>query len=689
MTGRKTMVTHRVWLAAVMGLLLLAAGPVMAVTTIESLMASPSSVQSGEAVNVTYEIVTTGDHFPENGTADITLRRDGVTVFQLQVTDILVTSNITPGGNITGTLPIDPQAYQTPGAYQVQLDISGREPGPNGPVPFSDSATASFDVTAGAAAPITVNPPALSLQGGPGETPTATFTITAGTPPFALVSANPEGRGSFSNANPGLNETVTYGFRIPGAATDQDQFIDTITVTGADGATATVVATTTAVVGGIGQDDIDEAMQAIASTPPQREMAALISAICPAGVAEPQLQEDCNAVVGGALAPDGSPLIDQASVALGQVTTDAASAPVNASQTSIQSQARNIGMRIAALHSGVGGFSARGLSINIDGQNLPAGQLADELMRTLGASHGGAAGSDTALDFGRWGVFINGSVSGGDKDRTDNVAGYDFDSISLTLGADYRFSDNLVAGAALGYSRNDTDLDANGGDLETDGFNLSLYGTYYKESGLYLDGILNYGRNNYDQRRNIRYTIGTVDVNQAALSDFDGSQWSAAFGGGYSMSRGALAFGPTVHLEYIKTDVDGFRERMRDPTAPGGGWAASIRRQEVDSFNIQLGGEVSYAMSTSWGVLLSNAQLEWVHEFEDGAQNVVGHLLQDTSGTRFSLPTDALDQDYFNLGLGLSAQFAQGRSGYIHFRKLLGYSDLDAYTIAAGFRLEF
>lgn len=687
MIDTNKMATQCLWLTAI--LLLLAAGPAMAATTIQSLVASPGSVQSGETVSVTYEIVTTGDHFPEPGVATISLVRDGVLVSSVDDRSILITSNIGQGGSITGTLPIDLTDYQTPGTYTAGLSIAGREPGANAPVNYSDTATTTFEVTAVAATPITVNPPALGLQGGPGETPTTTFTITAGTPPFTLVSANPDGRGSFSNASPGLNEVVTYGFRIPGAATDQDQFNDTITVTGDDGAIATIVATTTAVVGGIGQDDIDDAMQAIAQTPPQRAMAAAISAICPAGVAEPQLQEDCNAMVGGSLAPGGSPLVDQASVALGQVTADQASAPVNASQTSIQSQTRNVGTRIAALRGGASGFSSRGLSINIDGQNLPGGQLADEMMRTLGTAHGGAAGSDTAMDFGRWSVFVNGSIGVGDKDRTDNVAGYDFDSIALTLGADYRFSDNLVAGAALGYSRNDTDLDANGGDLEADGVSLSLYGTYYQESGLYLDGIFNYGRNDYDQRRNIRYTIGTVDVNQAALSDFDGNQWSAAFGGGYSMSRGALTFGPTARLEYVKTDVDGYQERMRDPTAPGGGWAARINSQEVESFNIQLGGEVSYAMSTSWGVLLPNVQLEWVHEFEDGAQNVVGHLVQDTSRTLFSLPTDVLDEDYFNLSLGLSAQFAQGRSGYIQFRKLLGYSDLDAYTIAAGFRMEF
>ena len=435
--------------------------------------------------------------------------------------------------------------------------------------------------------------------------------------------------------------------------------------------------------GDVSQDEIDEAMQSIARTDPQRAVAATISTICPQGVVEERLQEDCSVLIGASFDDQ-----TQASAALGQVTADQASAPADASQTSVRSQIQNVNTRIAALRAGATGLSARGLTVNVDGQSLPAGQIAEELMGGLAGATGGAAG-DIALDLGRWGVFVNGTVTSGDKDRTANEDGFDFDAWSVTLGADYRFRDNLIAGAALGYSKNDTDLDDNGGDLDTEGINLSLYGTYYQDSGLYLDGILTYGWNDYDQQRNIRYDIGSVSVDQFAKSDFDGSQWSASFGGGYAISRGALTFGPTARLEYLRTDVDGYRERMSNPGADGGGWAVSIRDQDVSSFTSQLGGEVSYAVNTSWGVLLPSVHLEWVHEFEDGTDNVVGHFVQDPTVTQFSLVTDSPDEDYFNLRVGLSAQFAHGRSGYIYYRQLIGFENLDAHTIGAGLRLEY
>jgi outer membrane autotransporter protein len=135
--------------------------------------------------------------------------------------------------------------------------------------------------------------------------------------------------------------------------------------------------------------------------------------------------------------------------------------------------------------------------------------------------------------------------------------------------------------------------------------------------------------------------------------------------------------------------VDGYSEIMSSPTLDGGGWASSIGSQDVKSITLQLGGDVSYAFSQSWGVLLPQAHFEWVHEFEDDSPNVTGFFLQDPSRTSFSLNTDKPDSDYFNLRLGVSAQFAAGRSAHIYYRKLIGYDNLDLDAIGAGVRIEF
>ncbi len=682
----RTKVRH--WVARLAALLMLfgLAGKGLATTITE--VQVPGTVGPGEPVDVLVTVQSTADAV-ENTELTVELYQSG-SLISSRSQSVQINPHGDNGPGITYlSMSLNPDDYQEEGTYMVKAILTGTDV--INPIYPSDPPTrnnfeiarvAYFDV---AGVPITVSPKNLTLSGKAGETATTTFVITSGKGPFSLVSANDEGRGSFSNDNPGIGETVTYGFRIPSSATDQDSFTDFITITAADGTQVTIRADIT-VSGGGGGGDIGDALDDIAQTPPQKAVADTIATVCPSGAAEPQLQEDCNQLVGAAMGDPES--AKAASRALAQVTADQASAPVDAAHTSIYGQSRNVGTRLAALRGGAMGVSMRGLAMSINGKTLPVGRMAQALLDELAGAKGGAAGSDSIFDTTRLGVFVNGSFSGGSKDRTINEAGFDFDAISLTLGLDYRFKDNLVGGIALGYDSNDTDLENDGGYLDTRGYSLSLYGSWFEPSGLYLDGLISWGWNDYDQARAIRYQLGNVKVDQKAKASFDGTQWSASIGGGYSMNKGAWSFGPTARLEYIHASVDSFDEHMSQPNAPGGGWAVHVDDQEMDSFTSQIGAEVSYVTSQSWGVLIPSASIEWVHEFKDNPGDVRGYFLQDTSRTWFSLPTDDYDNDYFHIGLGASAQFANGISGFIQYRQLFGYSDLDAWSLNLGVRME-
>ena len=65
-----------------------------------------------------------------------------------------------------------------------------------------------------------------------------------------------------------------------------------------------------------------------------------------------------------------------------------------------------------------------------------------------GDSLGGLSAGDSNAN--RWGMFINGIYGTGDKDTVGNEDGFDYDAYGLTAGLDYRYSDALVAGVALG-----------------------------------------------------------------------------------------------------------------------------------------------------------------------------------------------------------------------------------------------
>ncbi len=427
------------------------------------------------------------------------------------------------------------------------------------------------------------------------------------------------------------------------------------------------------------QQLIDESLARSASTPPQREVGRVIGVICPQGIVSDDLQRDCNAVVGGAFNDDPG-----SATALDNITPDEASAPLDASQTSINVQTRNIASRQAALRRGVRGLDVGGLGFFKDGHQVATSQLLRH------DSRGGAASADSIGDFGRFGVFINGSISGGDRDATANEEGFDFDTYGLTLGVDYRITDDFAAGLALGYDNSEIDLDSEGGGLDSQSLSLTLFGVYYPSANLYLNGSLTYGGSDFDQDRVIRYALedGTT-VDQRATADFNGDQWSISLDGGYDLSNGPWTYGPLARLQYIKADVDDYRERMSDPDAVGSGWALVIEDQDLESLTFSLGGQVSFASSQSWGVLQPTLRAEWVHEFEDDTDFVVGRFLGDPSSEQFRLPTDATDANYFNLGVGVSAVFAGGGSAFLYYQSTLGFDDLSYYSLGAGVRWEF
>jgi uncharacterized protein YhjY with autotransporter beta-barrel domain len=317
------------------------------------------------------------------------------------------------------------------------------------------------------------------------------------------------------------------------------------------------------------------------------------------------------------------------------------------------------------------------------------------LPSALGQSGDDRAG-EIGADFSRWGFFATGTIGRG-KSRADNDArnpGFDFDTSGLTAGVDYRFSDRIVAGLSAGYAKHDNALRGGLGRVDTRGWTVSGYATWFNERNWYLDGVLSYGVNDYKMARAVNYSITALDggrtvVDQLARADTDGNLLGTAISFGRDFQKGPWSLSTYLRGSYARVELDAYQERMI-AGRPGAGLALQFDSRSIESLTSAFGGKATYVMSRDWGVLMPHVQLEWEHEFRDDPSRMVARFVHDPTGTPIERAGGApIDTDYYNVGLGISALFPGGRSVYVYYEQLLGKSRLSQGTLSIGGRFEF
>ena len=437
-------------------------------------------------------------------------------------------------------------------------------------------------------------------------------------------------------------------------------------------------------------------------TAPERATGLTVETLCPklsptatGGVGDLQIR--CTEMIGNSLSGN----------------TSAASAPLlplapeeiaGQGKSAVETSNRNIGTRLATLRGGVTNLGFRRFALQNDAPAVPYTLVAS--LAPFAASSVVAASTPT--NFSRLGLFANGTFTGGDKDVSGQEAGFDYTTFGLTLGTDYRFTDNFVLGATFNYLSNNIDFDTtainntqSGGGIDTQSFGFSLYSTYYVSNQFYVDGIFSFGRNNYDIDRRIIYSIPsttrggalivpgtTTTVNQTATGDTNSTQYSISVGVGYDFYVQGFTLTPLARLEYSRLNIDGYQEAINN-TANGFGLALAFNDQHVDSLVSVLGGQASYAISTGIGVLLPQLRVEWRHEFDNDARTITSRFVNDPARTPLVLGTDNPDRDFFTLGTSLSATFRGGVAAFVSYETVVGLVRVTAHSVVGGIRFEF
>jgi outer membrane autotransporter protein len=342
-----------------------------------------------------------------------------------------------------------------------------------------------------------------------------------------------------------------------------------------------------------------------------------------------------------------------------------------------------VGSRITALRFGAQGFSVAGLQLT---------------------PRGGAASADGESIAQRWGGFLNTAYGWGERDTSPYETGFDFDGVDITLGTDYRFTSQFVAGATVGYFDQTVDFtpiaSESRGDIDSKGFNVNLF-ALYEWDGPYVSGSLGYQQLTHDSERRVKYqlfdTFGNpigAPVDETETGDTDSSALIASADFGWPLRVAGFGYEPYIRAEYRDMTIDAFSETSVNNIGGGvGAFGVSVPERDVTSVLGAVGVKAQYVFTPSFGVIVPFVSAEYRNEFEDEALSArvtyTAAAAVPGVASSFTAPGDEPDTSYAVASAGATAVFQGGWQSFVQYRRVFALEYITHQTVTLGVRGEF
>ena len=213
-----------------------------------------------------------------------------------------------------------------------------------------------------------------------------------------------------------------------------------------------------------------------------------------------------------------------------------------------------------------------------------------------------------------WALWTAGTVTWGDRDGRLGAGGHEFLSDGLTLGADWRVSDTWLFGVAGGFGWDSASLDGSMSDIDGTQHSLSVYGLWRLSDRVFIDGLLGWGRLDFD------ITRWSTIVNAKANATRDGDQAFASLTFGYeSLGLGGqlTSYG---RFDASRTTLDAYREYGL------GIYDLAYGEQDVDHSTFAVGVEASYLFETAHTTFRPYWLLEYRKALQDDSDVAVNYV---------------------------------------------------------------
>lgn len=256
-----------------------------------------------------------------------------------------------------------------------------------------------------------------------------------------------------------------------------------------------------------------------------------------------------------------------------------------------------------------------------------------------------------------WDVWTVGYGTYGQIDGDGNASGVHYNVGGANFGVGYYLDDETVIGVLGGYAGSNVNGGGNGNDHAQVG---TLQGGLYARKSVgdhYVLGIVAYGRQDTDARRNI--VFGGID--REAKSNYNGDELSTWVEYGQNRQFEDFVLQPLVALQYVGLWQDGFTEN-------GAGAAnLTVGDRQSDSLRGSLGARLLKPYEYDNGlVIIPEVSARWMHEFlEDGQEQQA--QFGGVPGAQFMTQGATAGRDFAVVGTGATFRLSQMLSFNAHY----------------------
>jgi len=247
-----------------------------------------------------------------------------------------------------------------------------------------------------------------------------------------------------------------------------------------------------------------------------------------------------------------------------------------------------------------------------------------------------AVGGTQQDDDERLELWAAGNLRFGTRTQTGVETRFSTDGVSI--GADKRIRQNLTLGMGIGYARDKSDIGTDGTTSRSSGNSVAAYGSYLLASGGFIDGLIGYGKVNFDTNRYVSA------VNDFAYASRKGEQVFGSLSLGYEYRKDGLLWSPYGRYDFSY-------DRLKEGTETGAGAnALNYASQTARNSQLAFGMRTQSVHKASFGLVQPSARLEYQRGLERTGHTSISYA--DLMATRYDVAATTQNTNSMLLGLG-------------------------------------